>query len=151
VTFFGSHQRIFLDSCIWIYFLEGHSKYGPFVKKMMQQIEEGKVRGIISALTFTEILTGPFRKGNDLLVHEYYTLLSLFPYLEKRDITIDIAVDAARIRGSYNLAAPDSLLLASALQSSADAFLTNDRKLLRFTEIKILLLDDFFKNNPPAP
>ena len=137
-----NYNSIFLDTCIWIYFLEGHPRYGPFVKDILGHVEKGAVEGIISTITFTEILTGPFRKGDEHLAHEYYALIYCFPHLTVLDVSLAIAADAARIRGTYNFAAPDALLLSSALQGKADVFLTNDRQLLKFKEIKILLLDD---------
>ncbi len=55
---------------------------------------------------------------------------------------MDIAVDAARIRATYDFATPDSLLPATAPEAGADAFVTGDRKLQRFSEIEVLLPDD---------
>lgn len=78
-----------------------------------------------------------------MLPLEYHALFYHFPNMELVDINLDIAVEAARIRGSYNFAIPDSILLASALHTGTDAFITNDQKLLKFPELKVIELNQF--------
>ena len=54
-----------------------------------------------------------------------------------------IAVTAAKIRAKYSgIKTPDSLQLASAIESGCSLFLTNDKQLRQVEEIKILLVDD---------
>ncbi len=133
-------KQPFLDTCVLIYFLEGHELFGRQVKKIMEKVESGIIKATISALTVTELLTGPYRCKNDLLALEYHALFYYFPNLEIVDINLDVAVDAARIRGTYDIATPDSLLLATALRVKADAFITSDKKLLRFKELEVFLI-----------
>ncbi len=140
MTSYSNCKQPFLDTCVLIYFLEGHDVFGRQVKKIMEKVETGATKAAISALTMTELLTGPYRCNNELLALEYHGLLYYFPNLEIVDITLDIAVDAARIRGVYDIATPDSLLLATALQVKADAFITSDKKLSGFKELEVLLI-----------
>lgn len=137
----SSFNRLFLDTCVLIYFLEGHEVYGPPAKSIFEKAESGLVKANISVLTLTELLTGPYRFQNDHLALEYHALLYYFPNLKIREINLDIAVEAARIRGTYDLATPDSFLLASALHTGADAFITNDQKLMKFPELNVLDLN----------
>jgi len=135
-------KRLFLDSCVLIYFLEGHAEFGPAAKKLLAKVEKGDLKASITTLTLTELLTGPYRANNDLLALEYHALLFHFPNLDLVDINVDIAVEAARIRGIYNYSTPDSLLLSAALQVKAAAFVTTDRKLSSFPELTVLHLTD---------
>ncbi|MDY6826219.1 MAG: hypothetical protein SVV67_03445 [Bacillota bacterium] len=64
---------------------------------------------------FSSIITVVIDEGRIALF--YY-----FPNLKLININLDIAVEAARTRDSYNFATPDSILLASALHAGADAF-----------------------------
>ncbi len=137
------HKKVFLDTCTLIYFLEDHKNFGQPAKKIFEQVEEGLIKAEMSVLTMTELLTGPYRAKNDLLALEYHALLYYFPNLILIDINLDIAVEAARIRGKYNFTVPDSLLLASALHTGADAFITNDQKLFQFPELTVLPLEQF--------
>jgi predicted nucleic acid-binding protein len=52
------------------------------------------------------------------------------------------------LRARYNLRTPDALQVATALVRRCEAFLTNDARLKRVTEIRVLTLDDRFP--PPA-
>ena len=140
MTSYLNYKHLFLDTCVLIYFLEGHELFGRQVKKIMEKVENGAIKASISALTITELLTGPYRCKNDLLALEYHALLYYFPNLGIVDINLDIAVDAARIRVTYDFATPDSLLLATALHVKADAFITSDKKLSRFKELEVLLI-----------
>ena len=60
-----------------------------------------------------------------------------------RSIDIDVAGNAAELRARHNIRLPDALQVAVALQSGCDAFITNDKQLLRVDEMAILVLDDF--------
>ena len=65
------------------------------------------------------------------------------PGVELHPVTAEIADEAARIRASTNLLLPDAIHVATAVVAGADAFLTNDRQLLRAeNELQILILDD---------
>jgi len=136
-----SFNRLFLDTCVLIYFLEGHEIYGPYAKSILERVESGRLTADISVLTLTELLTGPYRLNDDHLALEYHALLYYFPNLKIRDINLDIAAEAARIRGTYDLATPDSLLLATALYTGADAFITNDKRLMKFPELGVFNLE----------
>jgi len=134
----SSMNRLFLDTCVLIYFLAGHDIYGPPAKSIFEKVENGRVTAHISVLTLTELLTGPYRLNDEHLALEYHALLYHFPHLKIRDINLDIAVEAARIRGIYDFPIPDSLLLASALHTGVDAFITNDQRLMKFPELEVL-------------
>jgi len=135
-----SVKNVFFDTCILIYFLEGHKIYGYRTKRLFADVEAGIFRGYISTLTLAELLIGPYREKNDFVAEEYYALFHFFPNLDIVDVDSEIAIEAARIRGTYDFSTPDSLLLASAIKSDADMFVTNDRKLTKFVELNIKLL-----------
>lgn len=57
-------------------------------------------------------------------------------------IDADDAVAAVELRARYALRTPDALQLAVAIRAGCDAFLTNDVRLRRVSELRIILLDD---------
>lgn len=60
------------------------------------------------------------------------------------EISEGIAEKAGRLRGNHPfLKTVDALLLASALAVGAEAFLTNDGKLVQFKDLKVLVLKDY--------
>lgn len=58
------------------------------------------------------------------------------------EVNIEIAVRAAQIRAEYGFKSPDALQLAIAVHHSADYFLTNDKRLISFKELEIIILDE---------
>lgn len=63
------------------------------------------------------------------------------PDFEVVPIDLNVAERAAELRARYGLRTPDALQIAAALSSGCEAFLTNDAKLQRVTELRKLVLD----------
>ena len=61
-----------------------------------------------------------------------------------RLVSVDetVAGRAADLRARYNLRTPDALHIATALVAGCDAVLTNDLRLKRVVEVRVLALDD---------
>lgn len=64
------------------------------------------------------------------------------PHFTLVPIDADVAETAARLRTSYGLRTPDALQISAALTTGCQAFLTNDKKLRRVTELRILVVDE---------
>lgn len=93
-------------------------------------------------VTLTGVLTRPYRVGDDALVRRYRRFL-----LRSRNYSLDsidgaIAEQAADLRARYGLRTPDVLQIATALAAGCTAFLTNDTRLQRVTELRVLVLDE---------
>jgi len=131
-----------LDTAPVIYFVEAHPKYDARVTDVFQRIGEGRMSGATSLITLTEVLTQPIAAGNGKLQEEYRDLLLNSKNFQSLQIDETIAEDAARLRARYNLRTPDALQVATALNAGCQAFLTNDAKLARVNDIRVLVLDD---------
>jgi len=60
------------------------------------------------------------------------------------EISASVAERAGRLRGQYpELRAVDAIQISGAVEVEADAFLTNDKKLKKINEIKVLVLKDY--------
>lgn len=139
--FLKKHQRIGLDSNIFIYFIEGMPAYQKLTRKIFESIESGRNKGICSTLTLLEILVQPYRNKDEERVNQFYGLLTTFPNLAWIDMTLDIADQGAQLRARYKLKTPDAILLATAIQSEATGFIGNDKRLKKVAELEILTLD----------
>lgn len=132
------YKRVFLDTAPLIYFLDNDERYGSTVKAIFEEILAGG--GIIesSVITCEEYLVYPYRTGNVEKIQAFVDFTGDFDiYLNP--ITREIAQKAAKIRAEYTgFKAMDALQLATAIMTGCDAFLTNDRQLLQFTEIKCI-------------
>jgi len=102
-------------------------------------------------MALSEFLVSPYRQGTAAEVAAVRAGFQSLPGLELLPLTNEIADQAARIRAATNLQLPDAIHIATALVAGAEAFLTNDRQLLRAVdELPILILDDVAGTPPPS-
>lgn len=138
------HNLIGLDTSIFIYHFEAHPQYLPLTSKILVSIQSGRREGIVSVVTLMELTVLPYRTNRPQIAAEYEALLNHFPNLSIVEVNRNIARRAAQLRGSYKIRPADALLVATALESGATAFATNDKALESLSPlIDILILDSF--------
>jgi predicted nucleic acid-binding protein len=136
-------KTIGLDTQPFIYHFQENPVFLPLTEMIFQAVEKGEVRASTSTITLMEVLVKPKREGNAKAFEEYKFLLQTFPNLTLRHLDEEVAEKAAEIRAQYNIRPPDAIQLASAFAENAEAFVTNDERLRRFSEIEILILNDY--------
>ena len=141
----GQYKILGLDTMCFIYFFEDNPQYIPFVKPLFELIEDGEVRGIASTISMMEVLVTPKRENNDVLVDQYEFIFETYPNLEIYDCNRGIAKSASDLRARYELRAPDSIQVATALEGKADAFITNDDYLKKIEEIEIIVMREILE------
>jgi predicted nucleic acid-binding protein len=134
--------RLGIDTAPIIYFIEAHPLYEAIVTPIFKLIADRKLTGITSTITLTEVLVQTFISANMRLQQEYRDILLYSPDFEVIPIDVNVAERAAELRARYGLRTPDALQIAAALSSDCEAFVTNDSKLQRVTELRILVLDN---------
>jgi predicted nucleic acid-binding protein len=130
------------DTAPLIYFVERHSSHVDLLREIIRRVDVGTIAGYSSVVTLTEVLTLPKRVGNVALETEYCDLLLYSRHFMLVPITSSIAERAADLRARYTLRTPDALQVAAALNVGCQAFLTNDVRLKRVTELRVLILDE---------
>jgi predicted nucleic acid-binding protein len=130
-----------LDTAPLIYFIEKHPKYLPLLLPFFEAVEGGSVQLVTSTLTLTEVLVHPYRDGNLLLAKRYFQALLHARHLKTVALSPEIAAEAARIRATYSMKTPDAIQLATAQQSGATAFLTNDAGLAAVPGLRLIVLE----------
>jgi predicted nucleic acid-binding protein len=134
--------RLGLDSSVFIYFVESNPQYVALVREVFRRINAGLVAGRSSVITLTEVLTHP-KRGEDRALERNYRVMLLdsrnFRLLETDRVIADSAAD---LRARYGLRTPDAIQIATVLQAGCEAFLTNDRRLSRVAELRVLVLDE---------
>ena len=142
--FLRRHRHIFLDTSIFIYFVEQHPRYHLLCDHIFEAVEAGSVRASTSTLTLLEILVQPYRRKADDLVLRFYSLLQTYPNLGWVPLTLEIADLAARLRAECLPETPDSVQAASAICAGATGFVCNDADFRRVEEIECLVLEECF-------
>lgn len=145
ITLLRKQSAVYLDTSVFIYFVEQHPRYYKLCEPVFEDIEAGRIKALTSTLTLLEILVQPYKLKKEGLVLKFYSLLVTYPHLSWIDMTLDVADRAAGLRAKYGYKTPDAIQLASALSQGAGAFLCNDRAFEKNKEIECLIIDDFMR------
>ena len=132
--------KIYLDSCVYIYFFEGHPQYGPPSKDILKKAEKGEIQIVASPLIVQEIMSGLYRQ-KDVPVEETWGTLMEWWNIRWTDLSVEIADEAAQLSAFFNLRAPDAIHLATALAEDCSSFITNDKELLRVSKALSLKIE----------
>ena len=136
------YKKIFLDTTPIIYFLDVDVNYAEKVENLFSDFLEAESQMITSAITCTEYLTYPYRTGNTEKIDAFYEFMADCD-IPMCPIDVDIAKKAAQIRAEYkDFKTMDCLQLATACVQECDLFLTNDKQLRQFKEIKCVTMDE---------
>ncbi|HFE67018.1 MAG TPA: type II toxin-antitoxin system VapC family toxin [Chloroflexi bacterium] len=131
-----------LDTAPLIYFIEKHKVYHPLLRPFFAALADGDFIVATSTITLVETLVHPIRTDHRELAQRYQEILLNAPHIIMYDLSPDIAQKAAEIRAEYSIHTPDAIQLATAVHAGAAFFLTNDRALLKFSPLKVLVVDD---------
>ena len=135
-------ERLGIDTPAIIYFVEADLRYDQIVTEIFRRIAEGELFGVTSVISVTEVLTQPILKGDEELQKRYRDLLIYSRGFYTVDIDAGMAEFAAHLRSRYHLRTPDALQLSAAVGLGCEAFLTNDMRLKRVTELKVMVLKE---------
>ena len=136
-------NRVFIDSAPLIYFLENDANFGERSKYILNEILS-KGKGLsTSVVTYEEFLVHPYQSNDAERVQSLFDFLGDC-HVQIEPITLEIAQKAARIRAKYkDIKGMDALQLATAVIGGCDLFLTNDRQLRQYDEIKCVMLEEW--------
>lgn len=124
-------SRIFWDTNLFIYLLEGLGPQSDRVVFIRERMLERADELCTSTLTLGEVLVKPAEQGNEALRQRYEDVLSQTAQLIVFDR--ETARRYAEIRRNHNIRPPDAIQLACAAQVGVDLFITNDDRLSRLT------------------
>ena len=121
-------NSIYLDACLYIYYLENHHEFGASAARFFEKAEAGKHFLVASPLILHEILSGLYGQP-DIDTDQIYGLLVTYPGIRWIDYSIEIADLSAQLRAESGVRTPDSIHLATAIFAKCQNFITNDRRL----------------------
>lgn len=133
-------KKIFLDTSPFIYYLQKNELYYSNMVRFWGNYVEYDY--ITSSITVTEYLTYPYRQNDLKLINEFYSFIRGMD-IQIKGIGERVADKAAQIRAEYRFfKTMDALQLATACITGCDLFLTNDKQLRQFSEVRCVTLDD---------
>ncbi len=132
-----------LDTMVFIYAFERHPDYGSPAQAIFRALEDGLCRGCVSVLALGEVLTGVKKAQNPELQLRYRDIFQRFPGLTVADADAMVMERMSDLRARYGIPTPDAIHLGTALACGAGAFVTNDVRLQKVTEVEVLVLAEF--------
>jgi predicted nucleic acid-binding protein len=131
-----------LDTAPLIYFTEDNPRYVKMVDSFFQAVKQGEFTVVTSLLTWLEVLVVPVRMNKIRLVEKYYELLFEIKGLDTVGISKEIVERAAELRAFHpKMRTPDAIQIATAIETNASYFFTNDAHLSNLPGIQVLVLD----------
>jgi predicted nucleic acid-binding protein len=132
-------MRIYCDSVILIYFLEGNPAFKARATARLAVLQSIGDILVTSDLVRLECRMHPMRLGDTTTLGDY-DLLFGHPGIERVVFATAVFDRATIIRATYNFKLGDSPHLAAAAEAGCDRFLTNDARLSRCTDIAVEVL-----------
>ena len=123
-------SRIYWDTMLFVYWMEGHPQYGQRVQEIHRKMEQRGDTLCTSVFVLGELLVKPHKlKKMDLTqaIRDFFQSSEI----EVLPFDMEAAELFARIRAEHNVSPADAIHLASAAQARVELFLTNDRQLSR--------------------
>lgn len=139
------YRKVFIDTAPFIYYIEKNEdnpQYFDKVKHFLINCYENDVSLVTSVITLEEYMVFPYRNNLNGYI-EMFEKLILTLSIEMIEVDSVIARKAAKIRAEYkSFKAMDALQLAAACIKGCDLFLTNDKQLRQFKEIRCMTVDE---------
>ena len=132
-------KLIGLDTNIFSYHFHNHPQFVKFTSIIFSYLNQDRLKGITSVITLTELLSVNISPAKIKILQQAFQTT---PNLTVLEVSEDIALEAAKIRGKYGFRTPDAIQLATAKLSRAKAYITNDQRLKSYKKIKIILLSE---------
>ena len=132
-------RRVYLDSCVVIYAIEGAASLRKEISILLQSPNEDSPCVVYTDLNRLECRVRPQADNQAGLLRSYDDFFAT-PGYEKHTLdtrTFDLATS---IRAEHRIKTPDALHLAAAITAGCSQFWTNDARLARAASGRIELL-----------
>jgi predicted nucleic acid-binding protein len=118
--------KIYLDSCIVIYLIEGAPAYRARAAAEAELQTQTPTVTVISDLVRLEGKIGPLRRKDHAMLARFENFFASASVVPLGPTEYDLA---AELRAQHRLKTPDALHAAAAIFNRCDEFWTNDRQL----------------------
>jgi predicted nucleic acid-binding protein len=130
--------RYYLDTAPVVYLVERVPELGA---QVWARLSADDVEAVASDLTRLECRVKPLRAADPARLADFD---AFFAGLVVETVPLARAVidRATEIRATYGYKTPDAIHLSAALEARCDVFLTNDRRLAGFPDLRVELVGD---------
>ncbi len=115
--------------------------HADFCKKIISEIERGKITGIISPIAIAEILVGMYRNKDFHAARRFKAHIeSVFSIIR---VDLGVAEKAARLRAEKDIRLPDALIISTSEIAKAEFLITEDEQMIKINPLKITSAEIF--------
>lgn len=136
-------KKVYFDTNVLIYLIENHPDYHDKIVSLIAELDELDCTVITSELTLAECLVKPFAEDDEQSQAVYKDSIKNSDFLKVKPVSKKILIEAARLRSVFKNKLPDSIHLATALESGCDVFVGNDKKIKAGDAIGLIVLDSY--------
>lgn len=133
-------QRVYLDTNIFIYFLDRHESYFDAVLPYIQLLSDGLAIGYTGDAVVAETLYRPYQAGDALRVSQFKEFFSNDEFITVLPHSTRAFELAAEIAPKQGMKLIDALHLATAVLAGCTYILTNDRGFTSIPGIEVIQL-----------
>jgi predicted nucleic acid-binding protein len=136
-------HRVYLDTNVFVYFLDRNPDYFPVVAPIIEAIESGLIIGYTGDAAIAETLVKPYQTDNLVLAASFKAFFRTEDFLSIQPHDAETFDLAAQLRAKRGLKFIDALHYATAIQAGCKFFVTNDggiqsSDVLEVVSVKIL-------------
>ena len=147
MTEHSNSKKVFIDTAPFIYFFEGDTDLSLKSRDIFLRLINGNHEIYISYISEVEMKVLPQRNRQTKKLVIMDSFFEEFG-INKLDIGTREYKIALEIRANYTfIKLIDAFQLAIALNNKCDYFITNDKELKRYDQIKVILVDEFEKGH----
>jgi predicted nucleic acid-binding protein len=121
-------SRIYWDTMLFVYLLEGHAQFGQPAREALEAIARSGHVLCTSVFTVGELLVKP-KAVNDIPTYSAIRSFMRGGAIELISFNLETAEEYSAARAHTSIKAADAIHVASAVRARVDFFMTNDSAL----------------------
>jgi len=134
-------QRVYVDTNVFIYFLEGNPQFFAAAEPVLRAISNKEIIGFTGEIAVAETMVGPYRKMDTRLITTTRNFFRSSNFLTILPHDSEIFDHAARLRAEDRLRFIDAIHVATATSAACKFFITNDKAIRTQNGIAVVQLD----------
>jgi predicted nucleic acid-binding protein len=136
---FAGGSRVYVDSNIWVYYIEANPAFVEAVRQIFVTVEKAGARLVTNEITIAECLYKPAKEGNAAALDAYDRLFGSGE-IEITRLDGALARSAALHGGQLGLKLIDAIHYIGALECGCDVFVTADSQFRTGPKMRVMLV-----------
>ena len=135
-----ARQRVYLDSNVFIHFLDRNPLYFPLVAPLLEAIDGGDIIGVTGDAAVAEVMVSPYRASDPGLIAGIQSFFGRAGFLSVRSHDAAAFDLAAQLRARHGMKFIDALHVATAINAECRYLITNDGDFRSQAAIEVVTL-----------